>query len=319
MGTILPPHLWGDYNMSDLFAKFLLGDSFQEAAPPPPPQAQPGNPNDPANMVAPPGPPPDMTGGAPPPMMDPNAGAPVAPPMPPGDPNMGPPPDPSGAGAAMPPGPPTPDGGMDPSMGAGGPPGDPNAAPPMDPNGQPMDPNAPPPPGEPNAAPPPPDGGNPAGDDSMAPPGDLNTEIDNAEKEIFSDLKPEQQLIKKTELKERYQELHKALISTLDKINKVSHTSYDDVMLDFIVKKLVNLKTMVADSLIDAFPTRSYFDNKVELQRLVRSFNYATFLLTKVYESRLKRQQVIAKMNSKKRFEKAPEAFPIFNRGYDVQ
>ena len=310
MGTILLPHLWGDYNMSDLFAKFLLGDSFQEAAPPPPPQAQPGNPNDPANMVAPPGPPPDMTGGAPPPPpMDPNAGAP-APPMPPGDPNMGPPPDPSGAGAAMPPGPPPPDGGMDPSMGAGGPPGDPNAAPPMDPNA---------PPGDPNAAPPPPDGGNPAGDDSMAPPVDLNTEIDNAEKEVFSDLKPEQQLIKKTELKERYQELHKALISTLDKINKVSHTSYDDVMLDFIVKKLVNLKTMVADSLIDAFPTRSYFDNKVELQRLVRSFNYATFLLTKVYESRLKRQQAIAKMNSKKRFEKAPEAFPIFNRGYDVQ
>ena len=145
------------------------------------------------------------------------------------------------------------------------------------------------------------------------------TEIEKDEEVIFSDLKPEQMLLKNTELKQRYQELFKAVTETLTKINKVSRTSYDDTMIDFIIKKLTNLKTMITDSLVNAYPARTYLENKTELQRFTYGFNYITRLVTNIYESRIKRQQAIAKMNSKIKPEHEPEEFPIFNRGYDVQ
>lgn len=295
--------------MSDIFSKFMLGNSFQEDGPVPGQQQQAqANPNDPANMVAPPPPPPD------------NTGAP--------DPNQAPPPGPDMGGqppASMPAGPPE-GAPLDPSMGAGDPSqqqpppdggGDPNAMQ-QDPNAA-GDPNAQGDPNtmqqDPNQVPPDDAGG---GDPGMQGPTDINADIENAEKEVFSDLKPEQQIIMKTELKERYQELHKALIESLAKINKVSRTSYDDVMIDFIIKKMVNLKTMVSDSLVNAFNTRSYFENKKELQRFIRAFNFTSSLLDKIYESRINRQRAAAKDRESRSYTK-PGLLPIFNRGYDVQ
>lgn len=145
------------------------------------------------------------------------------------------------------------------------------------------------------------------------------TEIEKDEEVIFSDLKPEQMILKNTELKQRYQELYKVVTETLAKINKVSRTSYDDVMIDFIIKKLTNLKTMISDSLVNAYPARTYLENKTELQRFTYGFNYITKLVTNIYESRIKRKQAIMKMNAKTGPTRSPEEFPIFNRGYDVQ
>lgn len=197
--------------------------------------------------------------------------------------------------------------------------GDPNqaGAPPMDPNMQGGDPNAQM--QDPNQQMDP----NQAMDqmDQMQDPATQSpeTEIEKDEAIIFSDLKPEQMILKNTELKQRYQELFKAVSDTLTKINKVSRTSYDDTMIDFIVKKLTNLKTMITDSLVNAYPARTYLENKTELQRFTYGFNYITRLVTNIYESRIKRQQAIAKMNTYKNTGHEPEEFPIFNRGYDVQ
>lgn len=201
--------------------------------------------------------------------------------------------DAGGDPAQMPAGPP-PQGGLDPSMGG------------ADPNAQ-GDPNA-----DPNAM-----GGDPnAGMDAAPQPG---AEIDQAEQDTFADLKPEQMLLKNTELKERYQEVYKAATDSLEKINKISHTTYDDVMLDFIVKKLTNLKSMIVDSLEGAFPTRTYAENKIELQRFILAFNFLSNLITQIYQSRLKRQQKISELNSKTEKGRDPEEFPIFTRGYDIQ
>jgi hypothetical protein len=145
------------------------------------------------------------------------------------------------------------------------------------------------------------------------------SEIDQDEATIFSDLKPEQMVLKNTELKQRYQELYKAVTDTLTKINKVSRTSYDDNMIDFIVKKLTNLRTMITDSLVNAYPARTYLENKVELEKMIYSFNYITKMITNIYESRIKRQQAIAKMNNRVAPGKDPEEFPIFSRGYELQ
>jgi hypothetical protein len=76
---------------------------------------------------------------------------------------------------------------------------------------------------------------------------------------------------------------------------------------------------MISDSLVSAYPARTYLENKTELQRFTYGFNYITRLVTNIYESRIKRQRAIAQMNAKQSPERSPEEFPIFNRGYDVQ
>lgn len=279
--------------MHRLFERILLGEAV--GAPAPNPQQQ-----DPSSMVQQPPPPPDFTegngggNGNQPDTTDPNAGA--APPQ-------------------MPAGPP-PAGGLDPTMGGG----DPNAAMGGDPNamgGDPNDPNAMA--QDPNANPNAPPGGDPNAmgqDMGMQGP---NADIEQAEKDVFSDLKPEQMIIKKAELKERYQEVYTAVTDSLEKINKISRTSYDDTMLDFIVKKLTNLKSMIIDSVEGSFDTRTYVENKVELQRFILAFNYLTNMMTQIYQSRLKRQRKIAELNTPKDGKRDPEEFPVFTRGYDIQ
>ena len=282
--------------MHRIFGRILLGEAAGAPAPNPQQQQQ-----DPSSMVQQPPPPPDFTAGGggngnQPDTTDSNAGA---------------------ASPQMPAGPP-PGGGLDPTMGGADPNaamgGDPNAmgGDPNDPNAMAQDPNTP---QDPNAHP----GGDPNAmgqDMGMQGP---NADIEQAEKDVFSDLKPEQMIIKKAELKERYQEVYTAVTDSLEKINKISRTSYDDTMLDFIVKKLTNLKSMIIDSVEGSFDTRTYVENKVELQRFILAFNYLTNMMTQIYQSRLKRQRKIAELNSPKDGKRDPEEFPVFTRGYDIQ
>lgn len=143
-------------------------------------------------------------------------------------------------------------------------------------------------------------------------------QIDQDEKDTFSDLKPEQMIIMKAELRDNYKELYKLIIDTLDKINKISHTTYDDTMLDFIVRKFVGLKTQIKDTLVDTFSTRTYIANKIELSRCTFIFNQLTNMLTQIYQSRLKRQQKVQELNKTNNPKHDAEEFPLFSRGYDT-
>ena len=144
-------------------------------------------------------------------------------------------------------------------------------------------------------------------------------QIDQDEKDVFSDLKPEQMIILKAELRDNYKDLYQLIVDTLDKINKISHTSYDDTMLDFIVKKFMSLKTQIKDTLIDTFQTRTYIANKIELSRFTFIFNQLTNMLTQIYQSRLKRQQKVEELNKVNQPKHDPEEFPLFSRGYETQ
>ena len=149
-------------------------------------------------------------------------------------------------------------------------------------------------------------------------------EIEQDEKDVFADLKPEQMSIKNDELRQQFKSLHDTIVSSLEKINKISHTTYDDQMLDFIVKKMILLKGMIKDTLIDSFRYRTYIENRVELQRMTTVFNYLTNLLSEIYQSRLKRQERIKEIsdkNNKKKFsnKKQSDKLPEFYQGYDIQ
>lgn len=140
------------------------------------------------------------------------------------------------------------------------------------------------------------------------------------EEKLFADLKPEQMDIKIKELKSQFRNLHITIEQTIDKINKVSPTTYDSEILDVIIRKLIVLRKLVRDSVSDTFPTRTYIENKQEFQRFANIFNNISYLLDEVYKSRMKRKDE-AELFANKRFKYEKEAdFPMtFSQGYDLQ
>lgn len=196
--------------------------------------------------------------------------------------------------------------GADPSATGGDPSaqGDPSQDPNADPNTQGME--------DPNAAATPAGMGGPT---IQSPEG----QIDQDEKDTFSDLKPEQMVIMKAELRDNYKALHGLIVDTIEKINKISHTTYDDSMLDFIVRKFAGLKSQIRDTIVDTFNTRTYVANKIELARFTFIFNQLTNMLTQIYQSRLKRQQKVQELNKTNKLQHDAEEFPLFSRGYETQ
>lgn len=114
------------------------------------------------------------------------------------------------------------------------------------------------------------------------PPVEPEDELQSDETEVFSDLKPRQMEIKNKELKDQYLALNNNIVDAIDKINKVSHTSYDDSMLDFIVRKLMQLRDLSRDSLLYSFDTRTYIENQVHLQKMITTFNIVANMITEI-------------------------------------
>lgn len=156
--------------------------------------------------------------------------------------------------------------------------GDPNA------EGQPEeDPNAA---ADPNADP------NAMGDTAVQEP-NPEDELQQKEDEVFAELKPEQKDIKLMELKKQYMKLNSVVTSSIEKLNKASRTTYDDAMIEFILRKLLELKELSKDSLLRTFSTRTYIENQVELQRMITAFNIITNMISEISTSRLKRNEAI--------------------------
>ena len=106
------------------------------------------------------------------------------------------------------------------------------------------------------------------------------------EQEVFSDLKPEQMAVKHKELKNQFKNFNDTIFNAIDKINNISHASYDDSLLGFIIRKLLELKDMSRDYLLDVYDTKSYIENQIQLQKMVTTFNYITNLLSNIRQNR---------------------------------
>lgn len=141
--------------------------------------------------------------------------------------------------------------------------------------------------GDDSDAPPMDDSDSPAGPDmGMDQPGQ---ELDQAEQDLFKDLKPEQKEVRDRELKERFQDLYAIITDTLEKLNKVTKTSYDARMLELVIKQLVTLKDLVLIAVTKNFKAKTYIENKVELNSLATEFNQITNTIETIYNARVKR------------------------------
>lgn len=130
------------------------------------------------------------------------------------------------------------------------------------------------------------------------------------EQEVFSDLKPEQMAVKHKELKTQFKNFNDTIFSAIDKINNISHASYDDTLLSFIIRKLLELKDMSRDYLLDVYDTKSYIENQIQLQKMVTTFNYITNLLSNIRQNREAEYIKSAKDNEKASKEGRAEDYP---------
>ena len=211
---------------------------------------------------------PNAGGGNDPPPIDGTGGNDPPPTNDPADTNPPPDVDPNAGGGDDPP----------PIDGTGG-----NDPPPIDGTGG-DDPNAM---GDDSDSPPMDDSDSPAGPDmGMDQPGQ---ELDQADQDLFKDLKPEQKEVRDRELKERFQDLYAIITDTLEKLNKVTKTSYDARMLELVIKQLVTLKDLVLIAVTKNFKAKTYIENKIELNSLATEFNQITNTIETIYNARVKR------------------------------
>lgn len=145
--------------------------------------------------------------------------------------------------------------------------------------------------------------------------------LDSYEKDIFRDLSPEQMIIKNKELKAQFKSLNNIIFDSLEKLNNISHTSYDNTILDFVVRKLVELKDISRDYTVDAFNTKSYIENQIQLQKMVATFNRIVNLLSNVRDNRQREFEKELEQNKKYSFGKGrSNDYPyIFSKDIDYE
>lgn len=147
----------------------------------------------------------------------------------------------------------------------------------------------------------------------------IQDQLKQDEQEIFKDLSPQQIQIKIKELKDKYSTLITDINKTLTNLNKVSHTTFDDTTLDFVVKKLMELKDICKDSLLYTFDTRTYIENQVHLQKILVTYNIIGNMITNVDKVRAKHRLEFEKKN-KINNNSGSNDFPfIITKGIDLQ
>lgn len=145
--------------------------------------------------------------------------------------------------------------------------------------------------------------------------------LDSYEKDVFRDLSTEQMIIKNKELKAQFKSLNNIIFDSLEKLNNISHTSYDNTILDFVVRKLVELKDISRDYTVDAFNTKSYIENQIQLQKMVATFNRIVNLLSNVRDNRQREFEKELEQNKKYSFGKGrSNDYPyIFSKDIDYE
>lgn len=106
-------------------------------------------------------------------------------------------------------------------------------------------------------------------------------ELKELEAKLFSNLSQEQISIKNTELRLQYTDLYESITKIETRIDNLSKTEANLSTLDFVAKKLAELKTYVNDYIIKTFETNSYLENQINL----KSFLVVLETINKILES----------------------------------
>ena len=107
-------------------------------------------------------------------------------------------------------------------------------------------------------------------------------EIEAMERELFSNLTPEQMTVKHIELKTQFIDLYTTIGNIIDRVNKIPKTDFNIRTLEFIGSKLTELRVMVDFNLTKVYNTRSYIENVVIYQQCLVTLNTIDQMLQEI-------------------------------------
>lgn len=114
---------------------------------------------------------------------------------------------------------------------------------------------------------------NAAGDDATDNGVGTPDELQTMENDMFSDLTPEQINIKHIELKQQFIELYSVVDKTIDRVDKIGRTEDNLRPLEFVAKKLLELRDLIRYNLTVSYPTKTYIENEINLQHAMSIYN----------------------------------------------
>ena len=124
-------------------------------------------------------------------------------------------------------------------------------------------------------------GGDDYGDDSSS--GDsYDSQIEDLEKEIFSDLSEPQMDIRNKELKKNFSALYDMINDIIERINDISKDSDIIKPLEFVTLKLGDLANHVSDYLVYTFSTKSYTENMINYKLFLTAVHQINDILSKI-------------------------------------
>ena len=97
----------------------------------------------------------------------------------------------------------------------------------------------------------------------------LSNQLKDIEAQLFSNLTPEQISIKDTELKMQYIDLYKSTDKLITRVDNLSKSDENIQILDFVSKKLNEVRTILNDYIINTYKTNSYTENQLNLKHFL--------------------------------------------------
>ena len=94
----------------------------------------------------------------------------------------------------------------------------------------------------------------------------------------------------KTELKTQFVKLYESIDKTIERLAKVDHLDQFTKPINFVTKKLIDLKENLKTALISNFDTKSYMENKIILQRHMAIYTYLTEIIEELGKAKDKKK-----------------------------
>ena len=111
---------------------------------------------------------------------------------------------------------------------------------------------------------------------------DGKSEIQSLEDNLFKDLTPEQMSIKQIELKQQYIDLFDSISDIISRVNKVTKTTDNANIIEFVTNKMSELKDLVHFYLNNTYATKSYIENTMNYQQYILILNTINKMLKEI-------------------------------------
>lgn len=118
--------------------------------------------------------------------------------------------------------------------------------------------------------------------------GDTQQQPVQANTDMFTSLSTEEQKIKIKQLKLQYMSVYNSFVEFSAKIDDIETDENNIIPMTRILSAVDALKTYIADYLFHIFPTKSFYENDVMLDRFLYVYNSLSDILKDIYKTNLK-------------------------------